>query len=96
LVSLDFYYLADKIKSYTQFSLSHLSELKMFLSNLNADIQNVHCAGLLEVQNILLADTGISQQTEAHSFGDHLISESVSVTPSSATEASTVLCSVSL
>jgi hypothetical protein len=26
---------------------------------------------------------GISRQTEGHSFGDHLISESVSVTPSS-------------
>jgi hypothetical protein len=41
-------------------------------------------------------DTGISRQTESHSFGDHLISESVSVTPSTVIEASTVLCSVSL
>jgi hypothetical protein len=55
---------------------------------------SVHCAGLLDVQNILSADTGISQQTEGHSFGDHLISESVSVTPSSVIEASIVLCSV--
>jgi hypothetical protein len=30
---------------------------------------------LLDVQNILSADTGISRQTEGHSFGDHLISE---------------------
>jgi hypothetical protein len=48
------------------------------------------------VQNILSADTGISRQTEGHSFGDHLISKSVSVTPSNMIEASTVLCSVSL
>jgi hypothetical protein len=37
----------------------------------------------------------ISRQTEGHSFGDHLIIESVSVTPSSVIEASIVLCSVS-
>jgi hypothetical protein len=59
-------------------------------------IYSVHCAGSLDVHNILSADTGISQQTEGHSFGDHLISESVSVTPSSVTEASTVLFSVPL
>jgi hypothetical protein len=57
---------------------------------------SVHIAGLLDFQNILWADTGISRQTEGHSFGDHLISESVSVTPSSMIEASTELCSVSL
>jgi hypothetical protein len=51
----------------------------------------VHFAGLLDVQN-----TGIYRQTEVHSFGDHLISESVSVKPSSVTEASIMLCSVSL
>jgi hypothetical protein len=39
---------------------------------------------------------GISWQTEGHSFGDHLISESVSVTPSSVIEVSIVLCSVSV
>jgi hypothetical protein len=50
----------------------------------------VHCAGLLDVQNILSAETGISRQTEVHSFGDHLISESVSITPSSVIEASIV------
>jgi hypothetical protein len=57
---------------------------------------SVHCAGLLDVQNILSADIGISRQTEGYSFGDHLISETVSVKPSSVIEASTVLCSVSL
>jgi hypothetical protein len=31
---------------------------------------------------------GIPQQTEGHSFGDHLINKSVSITPSSVTEAS--------
>jgi hypothetical protein len=54
----------------------------------------VHRAGLLDVQNILSADTCISQQTEGHSFGDHLISESVRVTPLSVIEASIVLCRV--
>jgi hypothetical protein len=40
--------------------------------------------------------TGISRQTEGHYFGDHLISESVSVTPSSVIEAPIVFCSASL
>jgi hypothetical protein len=52
--------------------------------------------GLLEVQNMLSADTGISRQTEGHLFGDHLNNESVSVMPSSVIEASIVLCSVPL
>jgi hypothetical protein len=56
----------------------------------------VHVADLLDIQNMLSADNGIPQQTEGHSFGDHLISGSVSVTPSSVIEASIVLCSVSL
>jgi hypothetical protein len=55
-----------------------------------------HFAGLLDVQNILSADTGNSRQTEGHSFCDHLISGSVNVTPSSVLEAYTVLCSVSM
>jgi hypothetical protein len=59
-------------------------------------IQDVHFAGLLDVQNILMADTGIFRQTEGHSFSDHLVSGSVSVTPSSVIKASIVLCSVSL
>jgi hypothetical protein len=42
-------------------------------------LYSVHCAGLLDVQNILSADTGISRQTEGHSFGYHLISEGRSV-----------------
>jgi hypothetical protein len=62
----------------------------------NVKILSVHYAGLLDVQNILLADTGISRQTESYSFGDHLISESVSFMPSSVIEAYTVPCSVSL
>jgi hypothetical protein len=59
---------------------------------------NIECPlfSLIGVQNILSADTGISQQTKGHSFGDHLSSESVSVTPLSAIEASIMLCSVSL
>jgi hypothetical protein len=57
-------------------------------------VWDVHFAGLLDVQNILSADTSISRQTEVHSFGDHLISESVSVTPSIVIEAPlySVLC----
>jgi hypothetical protein len=39
---------------------------------------------------------GISRQTEGHSFGDHLISESVSITPSSVIEAFIMLCYVSV
>jgi hypothetical protein len=57
-------------------------------------LYSVQCSCLLDVRT--LADTGISWQTEGHSFGDHLISESVSVTPSSVIEASIVLCSVCL
>jgi hypothetical protein len=53
-------------------------------------------AGLLDVQNILLADTDTSQKTEGHSFGDHLICGSVSATQSGVIEVSIVLCSVSL
>jgi hypothetical protein len=59
-------------------------------------IQNIHFAGLLDVQDILLADTDISRKTEDHSFGDHLISESVNVMPSGVREASIALCSMSL
>jgi hypothetical protein len=56
----------------------------------------VHFSGLLDVQVTLSADMVTSRQNKGHSFGDHLISESVSVTPSSVIEASIVLCSVSL
>jgi hypothetical protein len=38
-------------------------------------IQDVHFAGLLDVENILSADTGISRKTGGNSFGDHLSSE---------------------
>jgi hypothetical protein len=63
---------------------------------MNRYIMNgVHCAGLLDVQNILSADTGISRQTEGHSYCDHLISGQVSVTLSSVIDDSIVLCSVS-
>jgi hypothetical protein len=47
---------------------------------------------LIRAQNILSADTDISRQTECHSFFAHLISESVSVTPSFVIESS--ICSV--
>jgi hypothetical protein len=56
------------------------------------EIYSVHFAGLLDVHNILSADTGISWKTEGHSFGDYLISESVSVTPLSVIEL--LLCSI--
>jgi hypothetical protein len=61
----------------------------------NSSYTECHCAGLLDVQNILSADTGISRKTEGHLFGDHLNSGLVSVTPSSVIEASIVLCPVS-
>jgi hypothetical protein len=38
--------------------------------NFNNSIQRVHCAGLLDIPKILSAYTGISWQTEGHSFGD--------------------------
>jgi hypothetical protein len=41
------------------------------------NVKGIHFADLLHVQNILSADTGTSQQTEGHSFGDHLRNESV-------------------
>jgi hypothetical protein len=47
-------------------------------------------------EHLIGRHSGTSRQTEGHSFGDHLISESVSVTPPSVIEASIVLCSVSL
>jgi hypothetical protein len=65
-------------------------------------IQSINCAGLLDIQgasqNVVSADNcGIPRQTEGYSFSNHLISESVSVTPSSVIESSCyLLCSVSL
>jgi hypothetical protein len=59
-------------------------------------IQSVHFAGLLDVRNILSADTPISRKTEGHSFGDRVSSESVRVMPLNVIEASVVLCSVSV
>jgi hypothetical protein len=55
------------------------------------EIYCVQRSGLLDVQNILSVDTRVPRQTEGHSFGIHLISESVRVTPSCDIEASIVL-----
>jgi hypothetical protein len=63
-------------------------------ASLSPGKEDVHFAGLLDFQNILSADTGISRKNEGNSFGDHRISESVSVKPSSVIEVSIVLCSV--
>jgi hypothetical protein len=54
------------------------------------------CRLIRRPEHLIGKHCGISRQTEGHSFGDHLISESVSVTPSSVIEACIVLCSVSL
>jgi hypothetical protein len=54
------------------------------------------CRLIRRPEHIIGRHCGISRQTEGHSFGDHLISESVSATPSSVIEASVVLCSVCL
>jgi hypothetical protein len=54
------------------------------------------CRLIRRPEHLIGRHCGISRQTEGHSFGDHLSSESVRVTPSSVTEASIVLCSVSL
>jgi hypothetical protein len=55
------------------------------VTSLGVCLYSVHCA-----ENIISADTDISQQIESHSFGDHLISGSVSVTRSSVIEASSL------
>jgi hypothetical protein len=73
---------------YKYHKVLRLKPTEEILTRLN--IKSVHFAGLLDVQNILSADTAISRQTESHSFGD------VGVTLSSVIEASIVLCSVSL
>jgi hypothetical protein len=52
------------------------------------------CRLIRRPEHLISRHRGISSQTEGHSFGDHLISESVSVTPSSVIEASIVLCCV--
>jgi hypothetical protein len=62
---------------------------------MHKDIYGVHFAGLLDVQNILSPDTVVSP---GKLKVIHLVSpeQRVSVTTSSLTEASIVLCSVSL
>jgi hypothetical protein len=64
----------------------------LFIYDIN--LSSVHCAGLLDVrrafQNMLSAD----RQTEGHSFGDHLISESVSVNAIECYRSFFLLCSV--
>jgi hypothetical protein len=60
--------------------------------HMHLNTQGVHLAGLLDVQNILSADTGNSWQTDGHSFGDHLISGSVGVASWSVIKL--LLCSV--
>jgi hypothetical protein len=47
------------------------------LTSVTLHIQSVYFSVLLDVQNILSADIGISRQTEGQPFGDHLISRSV-------------------
>jgi hypothetical protein len=54
------------------------------------------CRLIRRPEHLIGRHCGISWQTESHSFGDHLISELVSVTTSSVIEASILLCSVSL
>jgi hypothetical protein len=54
------------------------------------------CRLIRRPEHLIGRHCGISRQTEGHSFGDHLNSDSVSVTPSSVIEASIVLFSVSL
>jgi hypothetical protein len=54
------------------------------------------CRLIRRPEHLIGRHCDISRQTEGHSFYGHLISWSVSVTPSSVIEASIVLCSVSL
>jgi hypothetical protein len=94
------------IKRYTSFGIASFikslfilisHDVQLFLQiDLYIYIYECSFTGLLDIQNILLADTGISGQTKGHSFGDHLGSESVNVMPSSVIEAPIMLCSVCL
>jgi hypothetical protein len=50
------------------------------------------CRLIRRPEHLIGRHCGVSRQTEGHSFCDHLISESVSVTPLNIIEASIVLC----
>jgi hypothetical protein len=62
----------------------------------NADIGCSFCRLIRRPDHLIGKLCGMSRKTKVHSFGDHLISESLSVTPLSVIETSIVLCSVSL
>jgi hypothetical protein len=62
--------------------------------NYNCNMECSLCRLIRRPEHLIGRHCGISRQTEGHSFGDHLISKSVSVTSSSVIEASIVLCSV--
>jgi hypothetical protein len=65
------------------------------MDNIKMDVREIGWSGIDYIDLAQDRDTGISWQTEDRSFGDHLSSESVSVTSSSVMQASIVLCSVS-
>jgi hypothetical protein len=54
------------------------------------------CRLIKRPEHLIGRHCSISRQTEGHTFDDHLISESASVTPYSVIEAPIVLCSVPL
>jgi hypothetical protein len=93
--------MAAENQNIVQEYIKSTSSIFLFLSSVynikyETGLYSVFIVGLLDVQKILSTGTGISRQTEGNSLCDHLISKSVSVTPSSIIEASIVLCSVSL
>jgi hypothetical protein len=67
-----------------------------YFSKMGLNIECSLCRLIRCPEHLIGRHCGISRQTEGHSFGDRLISESVIVTPSSVIEASIVFCSVSL
>jgi hypothetical protein len=63
--------------SFTLFTLLSLVPLKFL------DTECSFCRLIRRPEHLIGRHCGISRQTEGHSFGDHLLSESVIVTPSS-------------
>jgi hypothetical protein len=87
------------IPSEPKFLIYFIQVLQNFLLLIRAKCHSCigcsFCRLIRRPEHLIGRHYGISRQTEGHSFGDHLISGSVNVTPSSVVEASIVLCSVS-
>jgi hypothetical protein len=84
---------AEIFKAGTSSVILHLADCRVKkLLNIECSLRRL----IRRPEHLIGRHCGIYRQTEGHSFGDHLISASVSVTSSSVTESSIVLRSVSL